>query len=350
MTTKIKAPNLVADDLKLTEEFLSNSKEDLIFLRESLKSEKDVAKQQVAELSERLQKIKDVQASLSRVDELGYSVYTVADPNIFSIDDLDSISIKDKLAETAGLLCSQKERIELIDNELNALNRVYLKKEVEEYRQKAETSFKRFLEVTDVNRLDSEGTFIFVTKKQLMSFWNRLTNYDGENYAVYGLVDVCDLTEDDFLTASVVSDGVNFYRGIKNNYSPETLDYWSVDYSEVSYGRFLKPINAFAVNLKYLLEGAGAIKHPRISDSRLEMLKNLIDSLPSAVSAIPFEIISVVECRRVIESALNGVIDRFYNIVERTKAVALKTLVDNYKKTLFDKYNERLEMKKFCKR
>ena len=346
MTIQFCTPKMASGELNLTEEFARLTKEELKLKKAELERDYKLAVKEVEDLTA---KVKKLMATAESLNKAGGENKVEAEYMSQTKEEVESgvavqKPIRVQLIEESERLRSKKEELALCECELDAVKRAFLKKEVDEYRKTAEVSYGRFLDVTDVNRVDDEGTFIFVSKKQLMSFWDKRCMYDGENYCIYGLIDICDIHEDEIRSASIISDGVHFYRGIKNNYSSDAFEYYAVDYSDASLGKFMKPITRFAVNLKQLLDGVVHYKAPEILVERLKVLSALIDSVPTSVSNLPYEVLIDNECRRVIESALEKVVERLYGLVYESPNTLSISTVDGYKKKLYDAYNERLEI------
>lgn len=231
---------------------------------------------------------------------------------------------KEKYNKLASELSVVIKETDVAVKEFNAISRAFFKKEVDEYREIADRHFKKYLNLTNVNRVEDEGAFVFVSKKQLFEFWDKKSHYDGEVFGLYGMIDICDIHEDDIKDASIISDGENFYRGIKHDYASDVYDYWAVDYSEASLGKYVKSISKFAVNLRVFLKGLNSKKSSPKYQNALTLLDKLILTIPTAVGVLPYYVFFDKDVLHEIEESIDKVGERLLKIAEEN-SIAGKT-------------------------
>ena len=236
--------------------------------------------------------------------------------------------------------------LDVANKECSAISRAFLKKEVDEYREIANRHFKKYLNLTNVKRVEDEGAFVFVSKKQLLGFWDKKSHYDGEVFGLYGLIDICDIHEDDIKDASIISDGKNFYRGIKHDYASDVYDYWAVDYSDVSLGKYVKSISTFAVNLRVFLKGLNAKKTSIRYQNALILLRKLILTIPTSVGVLPYYVFFDKDVLHEIEEAIDKVGERLLKIIEENSIAGKNNLgydeATNFVAKLDEMYSNRL--------
>ena len=253
---------------------------------------------------------------------------------------------KEKYNHYLSELSVAVKELAIATKEFNAVSRAFLKKEIDEYREIANRHFKKYLILTNVKRVEDEGAFVFVSKKQLFAFWDKKSHYDGEVFGLYGLIDICDIHEDDIKDASIISDGKNFYRGIKHDYASDVYDYWAVDYSDASLGKYVKSISAFAVNLRVLLKGLNAKKTSSKYQNALGLLRNLLLTIPTAVGVLPYYVFFDKDVLHEIEDVIEKVGERLLKIAEESSIAGKNDIghdeATNYVAKLDEMYSNRL--------
>ena len=350
MTISFDLPIVNTKELELMKEFEGLTKEELLLKKKELEREAEDIQQDYVKVSDKYMKLRATKDAFLVVgcSQEEYESYDKKHPKSTGEEYL---SLDMELQMAGRNMNSARERLELAKDELNAVDQAIAKRELDEYRQHAKENYQRFLELTDVKRVDDEGTFIFVSKKQLMAFWDRRSGYTGDSYCIYGMIDICDITEDDIKTASIVSDGKNFYRGIKEDYSGKAIEYWALDYSDFALGKFMKPIQKFAVNLKELLCGASC-PVPTLFYEKREILRKLVETVPSSVSAIPYEILVDKDCFEIIEEALSSAIGKLHSAVVANESTMTLEMVNAFKEEQVEKLTkrEKLATDKFKKK
>ncbi len=337
MKLRQEDPIVSSSELEAMEQLKKLTSEELTLRRKELEKEIDDFNQEYIKISDRYMKLRVTKDAFLHVNS---GEYEIVDEKSYKSDGREYISLDEEIAIVGADINSVADKLKIARQELDTVKKEIARREVAVYRLQAEASYERFLELTNVKRVDEDGNFIFVTKKQLMAFWDRRSNYTIDNFAIYGMIDICDVTEDDINSASVVSDGKNFYRGIKQNYSEKAIEYWSVDYSDISLGKYMKPIQKFAVNLKELLHGASG-RVPSVFYEKRQILRKLIENVPTSVSAIPYEIVADNDCFEIIVSAIDVAIAKLYEKIKSGVSAMSDTAIDNFRAQIMTSLTER---------
>lgn len=345
MKLRQEDPVVSSRELEAMEQLKELTNEELTLKRKELEREVDEFNSEFIKISDKYMKLRATKDAFLHV---GSPEYKIVDEKTYKSDGKEYISLDEEFKMVGAEMNSAGDKLKLAKQDLDAVKKEIARREIALYRLQAEASYERFLELTNVKRVDEDQTFIFVTKKQLMTFWDRRSNYTIDNFAIYGMIDICDVTEEDIMSASVVSDGKNFYRGIKQNYSEKETEYWSVDYSDISLGKYMKPIQRFAVNLKELLDGASG-RVPAVFYERRQILRKLVENVPTSVSAIPYDVIADNDCYELIVNAVDSAISKLYKKMKDGVTTMNDTAIDNFRAQIMNSLTDRQKqaIKKF---